>query len=74
MWLSCSWSGGASDAAMDRNGLTPLHHVAWKEHKDVFELLLDREASVAPTDIYGRTAFHEAAWHGHRDVVELLVG
>jgi len=40
----------------------------------VFKLLLDREASVAPTDIYGRTAFHEAAWHGHRDVVELLVG
>jgi len=64
---------GASVAATDGFTWTPLHHAAWKGHKDVVELLLDRGASVAAMDRNGLTPLHHAAWKEHKDVFELLL-
>jgi len=64
---------GASVAATDGNGYTPLHFAAQNGRKDVVALLLDKGASVAATDRNGCTPLHFAAQNGHKDVVALLL-
>lgn len=51
----------------------PLHWAAYRDQKDVVELLLEKGAEVNARDKFGLTPLHEAAFGGHKDVVEVLL-
>ena len=55
-----------------QDGTTPLHDVAFKGHKDVVQLLLDRGAEPNMADQNGDNPLHKATSKGHTDVVHLL--
>ena len=52
---------------------TPLLLAAWKGHREVTKVLLDRGADPNKADKFGMLPLHEAATKGHGDVAELLI-
>ena len=62
------WMGGNGTL-----GWSPLHLAAYRGHRDIVALLVDRGANVDAVDNYGWTALHLAAYRGHRDIVELIL-
>ena len=56
----------------DQNGTTPLHWAAFKGHKDVVHLLLDRGADPNIADHFGRTPLSKALGKGHLDIANIL--
>jgi hypothetical protein len=50
----------------------PLHYAAYKDHKDVVELLLANHADPNATNNDGYTPLRWAMHEGHTDVLELL--
>ena len=54
-------------------GRTPLHEAALRGHKEVVELVIDKDADVNAKDWMSRTPLHNAALDGHKEIVELLI-
>lgn len=50
-----------------------MHWAAWKDHKNVAELLLTKHADVNARNEKSETPLHWAATFGHKDVAELLL-
>ena len=73
---------GADIIQCDRDGQNALHYSAWRNHKEVVELLL-RTASAAGPDILkklldqqnkvGRNALLDMGIQGHSDIVQMLL-
>lgn len=64
---------GADVNARDEDGLTALHHAAWKGQLSVVEKLASLGANLNAQDRdKGWTAYHWAAEKGHEDVYWLL--
>lgn len=62
--------------AQDNEGSTPLHHAAWKGHKEMAALLLERGADVHAQNRvghWGGTPLHAAAHANQRAIAELLI-
>ena len=56
----------------DQTGFTPLYDAAYKGHKDVVQLLLDRGAEPNMTDQNGMTPLSHAIQRGHTDIANIL--
>jgi ankyrin repeat protein len=55
-------------------GRTPLHEAAFNRHKEVVELLIDKDADVnAMDELEGLTPLHLAALKDHKEIAELLI-
>ena len=54
-------------------GSTPLNQAAYKGHKDVVKMFLERGADIHKTDGFGMTPLHSAAEGGHRNIAQLLL-
>ena len=52
---------------------TPLRFAAGGGHRDVVQLLLEKNAEIETRDEFGRTPLNAAAELGHRDVVQFLL-
>mmetsp|Transcript_18062 Transcript_18062/g.43374 ORF Transcript_18062/g.43374 Transcript_18062/m.43374 type:complete len:229 (-) Transcript_18062:139-825(-) len=50
-----------------------LFEAAWRGHRDICKLLLDKQANVNFMDTQGRSPLHEACYYGHLDLVELFI-
>lgn len=62
--------------AREEDGTTPLHYAAWKGHRDLAALLLDRGADVhalKDNGHWGGTPLHAAAHANSKAVAELLI-
>ena len=59
------------DVAWNRR--TPLHEAAMGGHRDIVQLLLEKNAEIETTDSFEQTPLHLAATGGHRDIVQLLL-
>ena len=55
------------------NRSTPLWKAAWKGHKNVVQILIDKGADPNRADQWGQTPVSMAAGVGHTDVVQLLL-
>lgn len=67
--------GGLIDAR-DTDGSTPLHCAAWKGHKEVVSLLIERGADVNAQNNnthWGGTPLHAAAHANNTEIVHLLI-
>lgn len=64
---------GASLAARDENGYTPLHWAAYNGDVRMLELLLEAGAPVDPLDAKGTTPLMLAAWNGYAQCVHTLL-
>lgn len=73
---------GAPLDASDAEGMTALHHAAWRCHLDTMRLLLDRGAALEARNGYGGTVLGFVLWVvwnqwrddlDHAAVVELLI-
>ncbi|XP_048256997.1 serine/threonine-protein phosphatase 6 regulatory ankyrin repeat subunit C-like isoform X2 [Haliotis rufescens] len=56
-----------------RNDRTPVMHAARAGQKNVFNLLVSRNADLTPTDEYGNNALHLACQGGNRSIVNDLL-
>lgn len=54
-------------------GWTPLHLATYFGHRDVMEILLQRDADIDAINDNGDTALHKAAFIGREDIVMLLL-
>ena len=52
---------------------TPLHNAAYKGHKDVVQLLMERGAELNIQRQHGFTPLHDAVQARHTDIVQLLL-
>lgn len=59
--------------AKDTAGNTALINAAFRGHRKVVAMLLDRGARINDHNNDGNTALMAAAWHNHQDVVQLLL-
>ncbi|CEJ55150.1 hypothetical protein PMG11_01425 [Penicillium brasilianum] len=57
----------------DKYGRTALFQAAWRGHKEIIQLLLEKGADVNAKDDYGGTALIQAAKGGHEAIVHLLL-
>ena len=54
-------------------GRTPLHEAALRGHKEVVELVIDKDADVNAKNWEGGTPLHYAALTGRKEIAELLI-
>ena len=67
-------SAGADVNVKGDGGRTPLHEAAFNRHKEVVELLIDKDADVnAMDELEGLTPLHFAAVFGQKEIAELLI-
>jgi len=66
-------AAGTDVNAKDEDGVTPLHHLAARGHKEIVELLIDKGADVNAKGGIGQTPLHQAALAGHTEIAELLI-
>ena len=62
-------------SARDKDGSTPVHCAAWKDHPEVLKWLLDQGADINAqneNDHWGTTPLHAAA-HGNQKQVAILL-
>ncbi|EKU21889.1 cd4-specific ankyrin repeat protein [Nannochloropsis gaditana CCMP526] len=64
---------GASPAAVDKAGYTPLHWAAGKGHEKVVEDLLKHNADANAADKNGLTPLHRAAYWGQTACIKELL-
>ncbi|EAX91107.1 hypothetical protein TVAG_308670 [Trichomonas vaginalis G3] len=57
----------------DKNGQTALHIAAWKNNKEVAEILISHDANINEKDIYGKTALSVAAINNSEETAEVLI-
>ena len=60
-------------AGRDELGRLGVHYAAWRGHKDVMELLLDRGSDVNAKTDRGHTPLHLAVHQNHKELAELLI-
>lgn len=65
-------SHGAPVNAVDKQGMTALHHCASVGAVQSASLLLQRQADADVQDVHGRTALHVASKHGCTELAALL--
>jgi ankyrin repeat protein len=58
----------------NKNGQTPLHYAASKNHPAIVKLLLENNADINAQDNLRATPLHRASSQGHIDVVRILCG
>uniref|UniRef100_A0AC34FJ21 26S proteasome non-ATPase regulatory subunit 10 n=1 Tax=Panagrolaimus sp. ES5 TaxID=591445 RepID=A0AC34FJ21_9BILA len=56
----------------NKNGQTPLHYAASKNHPNIVKLLIENNADLNQTDKLGAAPLHRASAQGHIDVVKIL--
>ena len=61
------------DATEGKFQRTPLHFAARSGHRDIVDLLLEKNAQIEAKDRDQITPLHLAARSGHRDIVDLLL-
>jgi ankyrin repeat protein len=61
------------DVNAKRYGWTPLHIAVFKGHKEIAELLIDKDADVNAKNWEGGTPLHYAALTGRKEIAELLI-
>ena len=71
--LKCLIKEGKNVNAVDDDGKTALHHVAYIGYTDVVTLLMDNGATVNVVDSKDKTPLHLAAEKGHTEVVKSLL-
>jgi len=66
-------ANGAEVNSMDKEGRTPLHHVAFLGHIETAKVLIDHGANVNAMDDEGETPLHLAAEGGWPEIIKLLL-
>ncbi|MEW6360074.1 MAG: ankyrin repeat domain-containing protein [Planctomycetota bacterium] len=64
--------GAATEAVATENRWTPLHWAVYCNHKDIVQLLVERNANVNAKDVTGRTPLDVARQNGNDDIAEIL--
>ena len=59
--------------AKNGEGMTPLHYAAYRDYKEIVELLIAKGADVNAKQVDGMTPLHNAAVRRHKEVAELLI-
>lgn len=72
--VSCLISAGVNVDLVDRDGITPLHVAAERNHPEMLELLLSKGANVNRTCKHGHTAWSRVCFlSSHDEVARILV-
>ena len=66
-------ANGAEVNSMDKEGRTPLHHVAFLGHIETAKVLIDHGANVNAMDDEGEIPLHLAAEGGWPEIIKLLL-
>ena len=71
--ISLLIGNGAEVDAVDKYGMTALHHAAFKGHMEVCKLLISSDADIDCYDKAMLTPLHEAASSGKGSIIKLLL-
>ena len=61
------------DSNINEICISPLQYAAYKNNKEIAELLISHSACVNQNNYYGRTPIHDAAEYNSKETAELLI-